>query len=114
MWLLLFLVAVTATSGGGGAGKCNKQDRAIWTREGHTWSHTFRSFGGIWVSQSSYEEKVRDATGLTQGCAKCYGDAYICGRSNCKWSCMTEGVACDACLTEQKCIENCNKCTGFF
>lgn len=108
--LLVFLLLGLAT---GSSGVCTPQDRAIWTREGHTWSHVFRAFGGLWVSQSSYEERVRDATGLTSACASCYGDAYICGYSNCKWSCMREGMACDACLTEQKCIENCNKCTGF-
>jgi hypothetical protein len=27
---------------------------------------------------------------------------------------MSEGPSCDACLVQQKCTENCNKCTGFF
>lgn len=94
-------------------GKCSKADRAIWTRNGHLWPHQFRQYGGMFTSKSSYEEQVAAATGLTRTCTSCYGEAYICGYSNCKWSCATEGSSCDSCLVQEGCIGNCNQCTGF-
>lgn len=115
MWILLLVVAgMVTTAAAAATNKCTKKDLAIWKREGHTWSHKFRQFGGIWVYQPAFEEKVRSATGLSAECARCYGDAYTCGYDQCKWSCMSEGSSCDSCLVQQKCTENCNKCTGFF
>ena len=112
MTLLILLVVVVLVVSVEGS-KCSKADRAIWVRNGHLWPHQFRQYGGLWTSQSSYEEQVVAATGLTRTCATCYGEAYICGYSNCKWSCATEGPSCDSCLVQEGCIGNCNQCTGF-
>lgn len=108
--LVLLLVVEFAV---GAAGVCTTQDRAIWEREGHTWPHRFRDFGGALVSTPSYERSVRAATGLTEACAACYGEAYNCGYDHCKWSCYWESDACNTCLHDEGCIERCNRCTGF-
>lgn len=108
MILLLVLLLVGVASAG-----CTNNDRRIWEREGHTWAHRFRDFGGLFVSTSSYEDQVRQATGLSEACAHCYGVAYDCGFSECKWRCASEGPSCTECLIEAQCIQHCNECTGF-
>lgn len=111
--LVILLFSVLALGFGSTKRQCTSRDRRIWEREGHRWPHQFRAYGGLWTGRDSYEEQVRHATGLSAPCARCYGVAYECGKDNCKWSCMTEGVACDACLEEAGCLGTCKVCTGF-
>lgn len=96
--------------GGALALSCNSNDRLI--MKGSSLRSNLRALGGLFVNQAEYEESVKMQIGLTQECAKCYGNAYICGKNNCKWSCILEGVGCDECLTGYRCIQECNKCTS--
>lgn len=106
--LLLFFITLTLGA------FCNPSDREIFNQKGHTFKTLFRSYGGTWVYQNEYEQKIVKNVGLSAMCAKCYGEAYICGWNNCLWPCRSAGPACDACLTTEHCISNCNTCTGFF
>ena len=105
----LFLLVIIALA----VAKCNHKDHAIFARRGGEFPTLFRGFGGITVSKDAYVEDICHATGLTRSCATCYGDAYMCGWSNCKWDCVSPGPDCDKCLTHYKCDVNCNKCTKF-
>lgn len=109
MFLLLFcFFFIVAHS------KCTAGDRLIYNAAGNTFQSRMRTFGGAFVSKSEYEEQVVKYYGLSAKCSTCYGDAYICGYDNCKWSCFTEGEKCDICLVEHGCIRAVSKCTGFF
>lgn len=92
---------------------CNHKDRDIYKQKGHTFETKFRSFGGLFVSQSNYEGKVAKEMGLSKPCSRCYGDAYTCGYNNCKSSCWRESPACTTCLKDSGCTDKCNQCTGF-
>ena len=107
MLLLLFVAAAL------GSVRCNDADRAIYARDGDTFPARFRSFAGVTVSKSSYESQIVRATALSASCASCYGEAYICGWDNCRWSCVTAGASCNACLGSSGCVSACNACTGF-
>ena len=108
MLLLLVLFFVLGLS------VCTENDRLIYKQIGHTFSSEFRKFGGIFVYKEDFEQEVISKTNLSPQCAMCYGEAYICGYDNCKWRCITENESCTNCLISAKCIDNCNKCTGFF
>jgi hypothetical protein len=107
--LALVLLLVTQTL----AVRCTTADKAIFDRVGASWPRLFRSFAGLTVDKSTYERSIIDVTGLSHPCASCYGDAYLCGYEHCKWSCITEGPSCDACLREENCLQTCASCTGF-
>lgn len=92
---------------------CNSKDYQIYKTKGADFPHKFRALGGAFVSKSSYETAVAEVSGLSPSCARCYGDAYICGWNNCKWDCATESKQCQVCLTNNKCIEDCDLCTEF-
>lgn len=116
--MLLLLIALLgflsfASATGTGTNVCTAADRRIWVAKGAQWPHQFRDLGGLFVSKSSYEESVRQLTGLSEPCSQCYGEAYICGYDNCKWSCSSEGPSCVDCLTNAHCISRCDACTGF-
>lgn len=113
MYQLAFLILLTFAHARTTGGACTAADRAIWLDHGAQWPHQFRELGGLFVSTSSYEERVRHLTGMSEACSKCYGQAYDCGYDNCKWSCSTEGPSCVECLTTAGCISRCDTCTGF-
>lgn len=113
IWSLIATAAYAAVANAAVANACNAADAVIHSRKGSTFASVFRSYGGFYVSKSSYERKIVDNMNLSPSCAVCYGDAYICGWSNCKMSCMREGKRCDACLQRMGCIDAVNKCTGF-
>ena len=110
---LLATAAYAAVANAAVANACTPADATIHAKRGHTFPTVFRSYGGFYVSKSSYEEKIVDNMHLSPSCAACYGSAYICGWKNCKMSCMREGKRCNACLKRMGCIEAVNKCTGF-
>lgn len=112
---MMFLILLLCTLSFGRVEKraCNKRDALIYKHLGSEFSHTFRAFGGVTVSKTSYEAAVRQATGLSPSCSECYGDAYICGYNKCFWSCSSEGKSCDDCLKSEGCIAACNECTKF-
>lgn len=110
MFLFLFLFLVLSTSR---PVQCTLRDSLIYYRYGHVFPRLFRSFAGMSVTKSAYEKRIVKETGLSKECATCYGDAYICGWSNCKWPCVSAGHACNVCLDEYKCTTDCNECTGF-
>ena len=92
---------------------CNDNDRQIYKARGSTFKTQFRSYGGLWVGQEEFEEKVVRNYGLSATCARCYGNAYICGKDNCKWDCKWDSEACDTCTSTHHCDSTCNECTGF-
>lgn len=106
MLVLLFFVATALAL-------CNQHDVEIYNQKGTTFQTVFRTFGGMFVSQESYERTIVDQMGLSASCARCYGDAYTCGYSNCKMSCAWAGSSCDTCLADHQCSQVCNQCTGF-
>lgn len=93
---------------------CNSTDAIIYTKKGTTFPAVFRSFGGFSVSKAAYERAIVEHMHLSPSCAACYGTAYICGWDSCKRKCVFAGERCDKCLHEAKCIENAQKCTGFY
>jgi hypothetical protein len=93
---------------------CNQEDKAVFARKGNSFPALFRSFGGLTVGKDAYVSRIQSEVGLSAACAECYGAAYMCGWVNCKYSCITAGISCDACLLQYKCISVCNKCTGFY
>jgi len=105
--LLLLLLPLAALST-----HCTESDRRIYTLRGHEFPALFRSYAGLTVSRTSYEERIASEIGLSPSCAQCYGEAYICGWNSCKWKCVSDGDVCNVCLGEYHCIENCNQCTG--
>lgn len=106
--LLALLVIVTE------AGVCNHNDREIYKTRGKDFPDIFRSFGGLFVSQSSYEDKVKKETHLSAPCTRCYGEAYICGFDNCKIACALKlNARCKDCLSTYNCTQKCDECTGF-
>lgn len=109
--VIIFLLL--ALTGAYGTGVCTPADRRLWVEKGAQWPHQFRDLGGLFVSTSSYEERVRHLTGMSEACSQCYGQAYNCGYDNCKWSCSSEGPSCVECLTQAGCIARCDACTGF-
>lgn len=92
---------------------CNDNDRLIHHDIGHTFAKLFRGYGGFSVSKKDYQNAIVNNVHLSMSCASCYADAYICGWDHCKIHCAMAGARCDTCLHEAKCIEECNKCTGF-
>lgn len=107
VFLTLFVVVTEA-------GICNHNDREIYKTKGKDFPDLFRSFGGLFVSQSSYEDKIKKETGLSALCARCYGDAYICGFDNCKMACALQlNTRCKDCLSDHDCTQKCDECTGF-
>lgn len=112
IWLTLLLLGTA--SGAAAATRCTLADRAVFAEEGATFPVRFRALGGLTVSRARYVSEIVDETGLSAGCAECYGDAYMCGWNHCKWPCRSASEACDACLTRNRCIEQCERCTGFF
>ncbi len=93
--------------------QCNAQDHRIYAARHAEFKSLFRSFGGLWTTRASYIEQIVDKVGLSESCASCYGDAYICGFYACPRQCITEGLKCDRCLERNACIEKCERCTGF-
>lgn len=113
MTALVFIFALVLFAGESLATRCTAADKAIFDRVGASWPSLFRSFAGVTVGKSDYEHSIISVTGITAPCASCYGDAYLCGYEHCKWSCLTEGPSCDACLREENCLQTCASCTGF-
>lgn len=109
-FLLLLLCFVFTTTNG--AGVCNHKDAKIYKRLGVTFPKLFRSFGGLTVSKSEYTERIVREVHLSEPCALCYADAYICGWDNCFWACKTPSLDCDQCLVKNDCVSQCEKCTG--
>jgi hypothetical protein len=105
MFFFLFLPVALAV--------CNANDKAIFALRGQDFPTLFRQFGGLTVGQDAYVAKIQKAVGLSLECSVCYGKAYMCGWSHCKWDCLTAGDACDACLTKHKCNTECDKCTEY-
>lgn len=108
---VLLLVAVVATVG---VASCTAHDKALYRKNGKHYETAFRKLGGMFVFQGHYEELLVKQHGLSPQCARCYGDAYTCGRSNCKWACRSAGERCNECLAQHKCIERCDKCTNYY
>ena len=107
LWFVAFVIA-------GDIFRCNAHDKKIFKAHGVNFtSAKFRIFGGMFVTQSAFEHKIAQATGLSLACATCYGDSYTCGYDNCKFRCALEGDSCTSCLHDAHCIEKCNQCTGF-
>ena len=94
-------------------GVCSPSDALIYAHLGTTFPAVFRALGGWYVSRTAYERRIVARVGLSEGCAQCYGAAYVCGWSNCKMACVSASERCDACLAAAGCIEACEKCTGF-
>ncbi len=94
-------------------GACDASDKVIHKEKGKTFPVEFRKLGGFSVSKSAYEDAIVEKFALSPACASCFGDAYICGWSLCRWKCVLPGLICDACLIAANCISECNKCTGF-
>lgn len=92
---------------------CNAHDVIIYKKRHREFKKLFRSFGGMWTSKKSYNQKIIDAVGFSRSCASCYSEAYMCGFHSCWQVCYEEGEKCDVCLVRYKCVENCNKCTKF-
>lgn len=92
---------------------CNAADHKIYAAKGKTFPIEFRKFGGLSVSKTAYEEAISEAFGLSVQCAKCYGEAYICGWNACRWRCALPSLVCDGCLDKAGCVSECSKCTGF-
>lgn len=113
MFTLVFL-SLLAITYGVSTSMCTAEDHAIFRRIGHTFEHVFRPFGGVTVSKRGFEMEVTRAVGLSESCASCYGDSYICGWDNCKRACIFESTMCTACLVENQCVERCRVCTGFY
>lgn len=110
--MVLFFTAI-GTSIKSEQGKCtNPSDKAIHQRRGSEFEKLFRSFAGVFVTQSQYETKIQEATGLSATCASCYGDIYICGWQNCKMGCSASGEPCHVCLKDAGCTDALNKCRG--
>lgn len=105
--LLIFCISFAV------AFRCNDADYAIYRAKGSTFSTLFRSYGGLFTYQSTFEESVVQGTGLSSTCATCYGDSYICGYNNCKYKCALAGNSCTRCLDAAQCIRACDECTGF-
>ena len=108
--IMLWLFALSIAS----STRCSRTDAIIYQKKGHTFPTVFRSFGGLYTSKASYEEKIVQFMHLSPSCASCYGDAYICGYERCKWKCIRAGEACDKCLTRRGCIDQTQRCTGFY
>lgn len=92
---------------------CLDNDRRIYAKSGDTFPFEFRKLGGFSVSKTAYEEAISNKFGISQSCAVCYGNAYICGWDNCAVQCAFAGQMCSKCLDEAKCVQNCDICTGF-
>ena len=115
LFILVVIIHVNTAS------YCNVNDRAIFDVRGHEFQSLFRTLGSPkwngWLpslpTPPEYTSSVMEAVGLTEPCARCYADAYVCGSSNCKWACSTAGISCDSCLFKNDCIEKCHTCTGF-
>jgi hypothetical protein len=103
------LIAVVVAS----AGKCTAKDGEVYAKIGTTFPSLFRSFAGLTVSKSSYEDRIVRETKLSPACASCYGDAMMCGWNSCRWSCSVAGSYCDTCLLDNHCTQTCEQCTGF-
>lgn len=93
--------------------QCSFADVEIHNARKHEFPLLFRSFAGMSVTKRAYEARIVEETGLTALCATCYGDAYICGWTSCKWPCVSAGHSCNVCLKKYECTTNCDKCTGF-
>ena len=105
VFLLLFACEVNAS--------CTAHDRALFLKDGKHYETKFRKLGGMFVSQRAYEKEIVTQHGLSPQCAHCYGIAYSCGWSHCKWACKLPGDVCEGCLVKNHCIEECNKCTNY-
>ena len=110
---VLFFVSFSLPSPSEEKGACSRHDAHIYKKMGASFPTKFRKYGGLMVSREKYIQKIVKHIGLSETCAACYGDAYICGWDNCFWDCKTDNPSCDACLKEKECIQNCNKCTKF-
>ena len=114
---VVFIVAVTAAvvtpRVHHGGGVCSSADALIYAHLGTTFPAEFRALGGWYVSRTAYERKIVARVGLSEGCARCYGAAYLCGWRNCKMACVSASERCDACLATAGCVEARDKCTGF-
>lgn len=111
MQKMLTLLTVVLFSSG--RALCNQKDRQIFDQKGNTFSAVFRSYGGMFVTQAEYEQTIVSRMGLSDSCARCYGQAYTCGYDHCKMACAWAGTACDRCLETNRCTQECNQCTGF-
>lgn len=111
MHLILLLIAVAAASVD--THQCTNADRVIHASIGSTFPALFRSFAGVWVSQTQYETLIQNSVHLSAPCSKCYGAAYTCGWDNCKRACWSASESCDRCLFDHDCTTACNACTGF-
>ena len=52
-------------------------------------------------------------TGLSQGCASCFGALLQCAIDNCIGQCLDPGSAACATCTEQQCLGAFSTCSGY-
>jgi len=95
------------------AAQCTPQDTAIHTARGSTFERDFRAEGGLFVSRSEFVDAVVRVSGLSHGCAECFGNVYICGWNECKAPCITNGPRCSSCLLRRGCTAALDACTGW-
>lgn len=120
--LAFILLVVVVLSGSNGSpiprshaegGKCNPHDLNVYQKHGNEFPRRFRQYAGMFVTRSQYIESLHKYEGLSTPCAECYGDAYICGWTNCKMDCVSQDKICNKCLRENDCTQKCDACTGF-